>query len=67
MDFYSSEELTKIISDSNNSGLSIIDNVDSVGKTITSEYAEGQKLWKMFLILALIFLLCEILVIRILK
>jgi hypothetical protein len=67
MYFYTVEELKNVFNELNHSGLSIIENIDSVGKTITSEYADGEKLWKMFLILALVFLMTEILIIRILK
>lgn len=67
MDFYNIDDLKKIIEESNNSSLSVLENIDAVGKTITSEYSDSQKLWKLFLILALIFLMCEILIIRLLK
>lgn len=67
MDFYNTDELKKIIEESNNSSLSVLENADAVGKTVTSEYSDSQKLWKLFLILALLFLLSEILIIRILK
>ena len=67
MAFLSIDNLNQIVDEIGNDKLTIIENPDAVGKSITSQYSDGQKLWKLFLILALVFLMSEILIIRLFK
>ena len=67
MNFMNSEDLQKQIDEN---GLKNIQIITPNGKTLTNalqEVNDGKKLWKLFLILALVFLAAEILIIRLFK
>lgn len=67
MNFMSKDELQKQIDEK---GLKNFDIIEPNEKTLTNalqEVNDGKKLWKLFLILALIFLAAEILIIRLFK
>lgn len=67
MNFMSQEDLQKQIDEK---GLRNIQIIEPNEKTLTNalqEVNDGKKLWKLFLILALVFLLSEILIIRLFK
>ncbi|MCE3229399.1 MAG: N-terminal double-transrane protein [Bacteroidetes bacterium] len=64
---YASDELIKMISDKGWKNFSVMDNTsEDISKQILEE-AQGKKLWKLFIILALSFVLLEILLLRFLK
>jgi hypothetical protein len=64
---YTSDELIKMISDKGWKNFSVMDNTsEDISKQILEE-AQGKKLWKLFIILALSFVLLEILLLRFLK
>lgn len=67
MNFYNQEELQKMIDESGLKNLSVI---EPGGKNLAEallEVNDGKKLWKLCLILALVFLAAEILIIRLVK
>ena len=67
MYFMNQEDLQKQIDEN---GLKNIEIIEADEKMITNtlqDVNEGKKLWKLFLILALIFLLSEIIIIRVFK
>ena len=67
MNFYTKEDLQKQIDEKNIKNMLVLEPNE---KTITSalqEAVDGKKLWKLFLLLALSFLLIEIFIIRLLK
>ncbi len=67
MIFYNQEELQKQLDEK---GLKNMNIIEANEKTVTDalqEVNDGKKLWKLFLILALVFLLAEILIIRLFK
>jgi hypothetical protein len=64
---YTPDELEKIISDKSLKNFSVMQNTsEDISKQILEE-AQGKKLWKLFIILALTFVLVEILLLRFLK
>lgn len=67
MNFYNREELQKMIDET---GLRNVTLIEPGGKNLTDalqEVNDGKKLWKLCLILALVFLAAEILIIRLVK
>ncbi len=67
MNFYNDEALQKLVDEKGIRNISIINaNEKSVANSL-QEINDGKKLWKLFLILALVFLLSEIFIIRLLK
>jgi hypothetical protein len=67
MNFYSREELQKMIDET---GLRNVTMIEPGGKNLTDalqEVNDGKKLWKLCLILALVCLAAEILIIRLIK
>ncbi len=67
LEFTSTENLQKTIEDGGLKNISVIEpNEKSLAKSI-QEINDDKKLWKLFLILGLVFLLCEIVIIRIFK
>ncbi len=67
MRFYDNEKLQKQIDELGIKNFTIINPNDSNLSSTLKETTDGKKLWKLFLILALVFLLCEILIIRLFK
>jgi hypothetical protein len=64
---YSSEELSKIIADKGWRSVNLINDTQSdISKQILLG-AEGKKLWKLFIILALLFIAIEVILLRLLK
>ena len=67
MNFYSKEELQKQVDENGFKNIRIIEpNEKNIANTIQEE-KDGKQLWKLFLILALVFLAFEILIIRLFK
>ena len=67
MNFYSKEELQKQVDEKGFKNIRIIEpNEKNIANTIQEE-KDGKQLWKLFLILALVFLAFEILIIRLFK
>lgn len=67
MSFFSIDELQKQIDEKGIKNMNVVEtNEKTIGVSI-HEVNDGKKLWKLFLILALIFLLAEILIIRLFK
>lgn len=67
MNFYTKEELQKLVDET---GLKHVTIIEPGGKNLTDalqEVNDGKKLWKLCLILALVFLAAEILIIRLFK
>jgi len=64
---YSSDDLQKMISDKNMKHVSLIDEADNDISKQVLEGAEGKKLWKLFILLALLFLVVEVALLRLLK
>ena len=67
MSFYTTDELQKQIDENDLRHITVIEASDKPLTSVLQEVNEGKKLWKLFLILALVFLLSEILIIRFLK
>lgn len=67
MRFYDKENLQKQIDELNIKNFTVINANESNLTSTLKETSDGKKLWKLFLILALLFLLCEILIIRLIK
>lgn len=67
MNFYDNTVLQNQIDETGFKNIKIIEANEKISLTIANELNEGQKLWKLFLILALVFLLSEILIIRLIK
>lgn len=67
MNFYTGEELQKQIDEKDIKNMSIIEGNEKTVSDSLQEINDGKKLWKLFLILALVFLLAEILIIRLFK
>ena len=67
MSFYTKDELQKQIDENDLRHITVIEASDKPLTSVLQEVNEGKKLWKLFLILALVFLLSEILIIRFLK
>lgn len=67
MNFYTGEELQKQIDEKDIKNMSIIEGNEKKVSDSLQEINDGKKLWKLFLILALVFLLAEILIIRLFK
>ena len=67
MNFMSQEELQKQIDEKGLKNMRIIEADEKSLTNALQEVNDGKKLWKLFLILALVFLLCEILIIRLFK
>lgn len=64
---YTIDELTKVIADKGSKNLSLIEDTQSdISKQIL-QGAEGKKLWKLFILLALLFVAIEISLLRFLK
>lgn len=64
---YTISDIEKIINDKGYKNFSVLDNTEEdISKQILEE-AQGKKLWKLFILLALTFLLIEILLLRFLK
>ena len=67
MNFYSKEELQKQVDEKGFKNIRIIEpNEKNIANTIQEE-KDGKQLWKLFLILALVFLALEIIIIRLFK
>ena len=67
MNFMSQEDLQKQIDEKGLKNISVIMPDEKTLTNALQEVNEGKKLWKLFLILALVFLLSEILIIRLFK
>ena len=67
MNFYTKEELQKQIDEKNLKNMVVIEPNEKTLTNALQEAADGKKLWKLFLLLALTFLLSEILLIRLFK
>jgi len=67
MNFMSSEDLQKQIDEKNLKNVMIVDPGEKTLTNALQEVNDGKKLWKLFLILALLFLAAEILIIRLFK
>ena len=67
MDFLTNEELTSNIEKLNLKNITVLDSNKGTITNTLKETNNGSKLWKLFLILALLFLLSEILIIRLFK
>ncbi|MCF8423817.1 MAG: BatA and WFA domain-containing protein [Bacteroidia bacterium] len=67
MKFMSEEELQKQIDDSGLKNMSILMPDEKILTSALQETNDGKKLWKLFLILAMVFLAAEILIIRLFK
>lgn len=67
MNFMSQEDLQKQINEKGLKNIGIIEADEKIVTNALHEVNDGKKLWKLFLILALMFLLSEILIIRIFK
>ena len=67
MNFMSQEDLQKQIDEKGLKNVSIIEADEKIVTNALQEVNDGKKLWKLFLILALMFLAAEILIIRIFK
>lgn len=67
MNFMSQEDLQKQIDEKGLKNMSIIMPNEKTLTSALQEVNDGKKLWKLFLILALVFLLSEILIIRLFK
>jgi hypothetical protein len=67
LDYYSENEIQEILDELDFDRISlIIDDNKALSQTL-EEMANGIQLWKLFIILALVFLLCEVLIIRVWK
>lgn len=64
---YTTEELETIITDKNLSSFTLMKDVQSDFSAQIRDGVEGKKLWKLFIILALIFIGIEVLLLRLLK
>jgi hypothetical protein len=64
---YSAEELRKIIDGKGWKSIAVIDNADADISKQVLQGAEGKKLWKLFIILALVMLASEVAILRFLK
>ena len=67
MNFMSVEDLQKQIDEKNLKNVVIIDPAEKTLTNSLQEVNDGKKLWKLFLILALVFLAAEILIIRLFR
>jgi len=67
MNFMSQEELQKQIDENGLKNMSIIMPDEKILTNVLQEATDGKKLWKLFLILAMVFLAAEILIIRLFK
>ena len=67
MKFMSEEELQKQINDSGLKNMSILMPDEKILTSALQETNDGKKLWKLFLILAMVFFAAEILIIRLFK
>jgi len=67
MNFMSQEDLQKQIDEKGLKNISIIEADEKIVTNALQEVNDGKKLWKLFLILALMFLAAEILIIRLFK
>ncbi len=67
MNFMTAEDLQKQIDEKGLKNISIIQPNEKTLTNALQEVNDGKKLWKLFLILALIFLAAEILIIRLFK
>lgn len=67
MRFYSAEDLQKQLDEKNINNVTVLKASNNNLTTMLKENATGKKLWKLFLVLALLFLLSEILIIRLFK
>ena len=67
MNFYTKEELQKQLDEKNLKNIVIIEPNEKALTNALQEATDGKKLWKLFLFLALAFLLSEILIIRLFK
>ena len=67
MNFYTKEELQKQLDEKNLKNVVIIEPNEKALTNALQEATDGKKLWKLFLFLALAFLLSEILLIRLFK
>ena len=64
---FSEDELSDLILKKGLKTFSIIDNSESNNTIQTIESSEGKKLWKFFIILALLFISIEVILLRVLK
>ena len=67
MSFYNTSDLQKIIDEEHLSNITIANPSETNLSASLKETSDGKKLWKLFLILALLFLLSEIAIIRLVK
>jgi hypothetical protein len=67
MNFMTADDLQKQIDEKGLKNISIIQPNEKTLTNALQEVNDGKKLWKLFLILALIFLAAEILIIRLFK
>jgi hypothetical protein len=67
MNFYTKEDLQKQLDEKNLKNVMIIEPNEKALTNALQEATDGKKLWKLFLFLALAFLLSEILIIRLLR
>lgn len=67
MSFSTMEDLQKQIDEKNIKNMSVIQADEKSVGTAIQEVNDGKKLWKLFLILTLVFLLAEILIIRLFR
>jgi hypothetical protein len=64
---YTNDELLKIISDKGLKNVSLVEDTDGDISKQVLEGAEGKKLWKLFILLAILFLVIEAALLRLLK
>jgi len=67
LDYFSENEIQKILNELDSDRISMIINDNKALSQTLEELTKGIQLWKLFIILALVFLLCEVLIIRIWK
>ena len=67
MSFYNEADLQKTIDEAHLTNITIANPTETNLSTTLKEASDGKKLWKLFLILALLFLLSEIAIIRLVK
>lgn len=67
MQFYSVDDLKKYIDENDIKNASVLNPLETNLPSALKESTDGKKLWKLFLVLALLFLLSEILIIRLFR
>lgn len=67
MQFYSVDDLKKYIDENDIKNASVLNPLETNLSSALKESTDGKKLWKLFLVLALLFLLSEILIIRLFR